>query len=38
MRKKELACQAWKDICKNCEKEEYFAEVFTAARKKHYHM
>lgn len=35
MRKKEQACQAWKDICKNCEnEEEYFAGVFTAAWKK----
>lgn len=37
MRKKEQACQAWRDICKNCEnEEEYFAGVFTAAWKKHY--
>ena len=35
MRKKEQACQAWRDICKNCEnEEEYFAGVFTAAWKK----
>lgn len=35
MRKKEQACQAWKDICANCKNEtECFAGVFTASWKK----
>lgn len=35
MRKKEQACQVWKDICKNCEnEEEYFAGIFSAVWKK----
>lgn len=35
MRKKEQACQAWKDMCANCEdEEEYFYGVFNNAWKK----
>lgn len=35
MRKKEQACQAWKDICKNCENEEIaFFGIYTTVWKK----